>query len=260
MNLLDTTLTRLEAEHRVGLMAHLVAGYRSLEESREVAIGLARNGADILEIQIPFSDPTADGPVITTACQRALAGGATPRAALDLAGEVVAACGVPVLMMSYYNLLFRWPGGLAAFVADAAARGVAGTIVPDIPPEEAEDAYYDRCRGAGLHPVVLVSPNVPEARFRELKPYASGLVYATARVGTTGAASDLDAEAVRDFLRSVHRTFELPVAVGFGIGSREQIDSLAGAAQIAAVGTRLLRTLEAQGVSGLIEEVRQLAG
>ena len=116
MQRLEHALAALKSRGRVGIMAHMVAGYRTREESREVALALARNGADLLEIQVPFSDPTADGPVITTACQAALEGGATPRHALELAGEVVERTGVPVLLMSYYNLLLRWPGGLDGFL------------------------------------------------------------------------------------------------------------------------------------------------
>ncbi len=260
MNMLDGKLTELAEQQRVGLMAHLVAGYRTLDECREVALGMARNGADILEIQIPFSDPTADGPVITTACQTALRNGTTPRDALDLAADIVATCRVPVLIMSYFNLLFRWPGGLEGFLTEAAKAGVAGTIVPDIPPEEQDEPYFDRCRSAGLHPIVLVSPNVPRQRLLELKRYASGLIYATARVGTTGAETDVADQGLVDFLTQVRRTFDLPVAVGFGIRSRAHIESLAGTAQVAIVGTQFLRTLEAGGTAALIEEVRRLAG
>jgi len=259
VNRLDEKLRDLAAERRVGLMAHLVAGYRTREESRAVALNLAAGGADILEIQIPFSDPTADGPVITAACQAALLAGARPRDALKLAGEVAAASGLPVLLMSYFNILFRWPGGLAAFAREAAERGITGTIVPDIPPEEGGGEYHATMRRAGLHPILVVSPNVPEKRLRDLAPHGSGLVYATARVGTTGAATDLGSDELRDFLSVARRALGLPLAVGFGIHERRQIEALAGLAEVAVVGTRFLRTLESGGPEGVLEEARRLA-
>ncbi len=240
-------------------MAHLVAGYRSLEESRDVALGLARNGADILEIQIPFSDPTADGPVITEACQHALAEGVRPRDVFDLAGEVIRETGVPVVLMSYFNLLFRWSGGLESFVEQAASCGISGLIVPDIPPEETQEPYYRICRDAGVDPVVVLSPNMPEGRLAELKPISSGFVYATARVGTTGTASDTEGEALKAFLDRVNRVFALPVAVGFGIRSRRQLEQLEGYAAVGVIGTHFLRVLQKQGKEGVIEEIRSLA-
>jgi len=259
MNALDLKLKEIAAERRVGLMAHMVAGYRTLEESRKVARNLAENGADILEIQIPFSDPTADGPVITEACQVALHGGTTPADALELAREA-AAGGTPVLVMSYFNLLFKWPGGLEAFFAEVARAGVSGLIVPDIPPEEKSERYFEGAREAGLHPIVLVSPNVSGKRLSQLKPFASGLVYATARVGTTGASSDIEERSLRDFLGKVKAEFELPVALGFGIGEREQIEALRGIAEVAVVGTRLLRTLKEEGLEALYSRVKELSG
>jgi len=259
-NLLDEKLGRLATEGRVGLMAHLVAGYRSLAESKEIARGLAENGADILEIQIPFSDPTADGPVITAACQAALRAGTRPRDALELARDAVASTGVPVLLMSYANILVRWPGGMEAFLAEAAAGGIAGIIVPDLPPEEEDGRYYRGARAAGLHPILVVSPNVPAERLRVLAPHASGLIYATARVGTTGAASDLGHDALKGFLTLVHETCGLPIAVGFGIRNRAQIDALAGSAEVAVVGSQLLRALDERGVEAVFAEVRALAG
>ncbi len=261
MKSFDACLRRLGTERRVGLMAHMVAGFRSCEESRALARGLATHGADVLEIQIPFSDPTADGPVITAACQEAIEAGATPRAALDLAAEVIDATGIPVFLMSYYNIIFRWPGGPAAFFKEAAKIGVTGMIVPDMPPEEQAERYYDRCREAGLHPVLVVSPNIDDARLAALAPFASGMVYTTARVGTTGAASDLRSAGFGEYLGRLKKAFgTIPIAVGFGIQARAQIEALAGLAEVAVLGTHLLKTLSARGVEGVCAELAHLAG
>ncbi len=246
---------------RAGIMAHLVAGFRSMDESRALACGLAENGADVLEIQIPFSDPTADGPVITAACTVAIAAGATPRASLALAGEVIRAAGAPVFLMSYYNILFRWPGGPSAFFAEAAALGVAGLIVPDLPPDEDAEHYFDGCRAAGLHPVLVVSPNIPDARLAELAPYASGLVYTTARVGTTGAESQVRDAAFIEYMGRLRKAFgAVPIAVGFGIRSRAQVEALAGLADLAVVGTHLLSTLAEKGRDAACAELARAAG
>ncbi len=246
---------------RAGIMAHLVAGFRSLEESEALACGLAGNGADVLEIQIPFSDPTADGPVITAACTAALAAGATPRAALALAGRVTRAADVPVFLMSYYNILFRWEGGPRAFFAEAAALGVAGLIVPDLPPDEDAEHYFDGCRAAGLHPVLVVSPNITDNRLAALAPYASGLVYTTARVGTTGAESRVLDPAFSAYMGRLRKAFgALPIAVGFGIRSRAQVEALAGLAELAVVGTQLLSALAEKGPDAACAELARVAG
>ena len=118
----------------------------------------------------------------------------------------------------------------------------------------------DECRRNGIHPIVLVSPNVPADRLATLTAYASGMVYTTARVGTTGAATDVDEEALQAYFRGLRETFELPLAVGFGIRSRSQVVSRAGAAEVAVVGTQLLRALDAGGAAAVTDEVKALAG
>jgi len=257
-NALDDLLSELKRAGRVGVMAHLVAGYPSEQESKDLAKALAENGADILEIQIPFSDPTADGPVITAACQKALQTGTKPRFALELAAQVVKATARPVLIMSYLNILFRWPGGVERFLREAAAAGVCGTIVPDIPPEEDHEGYFTLCPRSGVHPIIVVSPNVPRERLAVLKSAASGMVYTTSRVGTTGAASDVADPTLRGFLQTLHQEIGLPVAVGFGIRDRRQIEALSGLAEVAVVGTYLLETFQNAGVKGAASALRAL--
>lgn len=263
---LDHTLETLRREGRVGLMAHLVFGYPSPRDSAAIVDAMARAGADIVEVQVPFSDPTADGPVITQACQKALDAGARVEDAFRFVEDTTRRHALPVLMMSYFNLAFAYRSatgggaGLGGFVARAAAAGASGLIIPDLPPEERQEGYAEACREHGVHAVCVVSPNIGEERLRAVGAVGSGLLYATSRTGTTGKEMDLEMERLTRFLALARQVCGLPLAVGFSISRREQIESLRGHADVAVVGTHLIRAFERGGVAGLEAELRKLRG
>lgn len=261
---IGATLRRLEAEDRIGLMTHVVAGYPSLSASRELIDTLFEAGSDLLEIQLPFSDPTADGPVITAACQDAIRAGFRVADGLRLMDDVSRAYPIPFVFMSYYNILFSYRdsagSGTAAFVRAATKAGASGLIVPDIPPEETAERYPGICRENGIHPIHVISPNVSEKRLHALKPFVSGFVYSTSRTGTTGREMALDLEDLNRFLDRARAVLDLPLAVGFSISSRGQVEALRGHARIAVVGSHLLRVHREEGAQGVKRVVRDLKG
>jgi tryptophan synthase alpha chain len=236
------------------LMTHIVIGYPSFRESWAVAHDMVEAGVDLMELQIPFSEPMADGPVILKANQEALAAGATVSKCLEFARELSQQVSIPLLFMSYYNILFKH--GVPRFAAAMKGAGVVGAIVPDLPIEEG--AEYDRAMASeGLSAVRLFAPNTPDARMRRISEGASGLVYCVARKGVTGANTDFSAD-LGDYLARARRATTLPLAVGFGLKNRADVDFVRGKAEIAVVGSESLRVLEESGVRAVGEFIKTL--
>jgi tryptophan synthase alpha chain len=221
---------------RAALMPYLMGGFPDLDTSCRIGVAYAEAGADLLELGIPFSDPLADGPVIHAAGTAALRGGATLPGVLEVAAQI--ATHVPVVVMCYSNpILAR---GLERFLDALSAAGVSGLIVPDLPLEEAPDTLA-ACDARGLALVPLVAPTTPEARLAAIGARARGFVYAVSVTGTTGERARLDA-GLQAVIARVAAHAEVPVAVGFGIGTPEQAAAAAAAgAEGVIVGTRLVR-------------------
>ncbi len=263
---LDEVFARLRKESRVGLMTHIVFGYPTVEASRHLADIMVRSGVDLMEVQLPFSDPTADGPTITHACLKALDRGVRAADGLAFVSEAVRKHSVPILFMSYFNVVFNYHEkgearrGIAAFARAAAQAGAAGLIIPDLPPEEDQERYPETCREHGLHPIYVTSPNVNDRRLEAIAKAASGFVYTTSRTGTTGREVQIAMDELGCFLDRAHRICKLPVAVGFSISKREQIEALSGKAEMAVVGSHLIQVYEKLGLSALEREIRTLAG
>ncbi len=223
---------------RAALMPYLMGGYPDLETSRAIGLAYADAGADLIELGIPFSDPLADGPVIHAAATAALDAGATLPAVLEIAR--VLAGRVPVIVMCYANVILA--RGLARFAHALAGAGVSGVIVPDLPLEEAPEARC-ACEDHGLALIPLVAPTTPESRLVQIGAQARGFLYTVSLTGTTGerAGSGAPAELESIIARAAAHT-QVPVAVGFGIGTPEQAaDAAAAGADGVIVGSRLVR-------------------
>ncbi len=255
MQLAEHIRARLE-QRKLLLMTHIVVGYPDLDTSLRLVETMVAAGVDLMELQIPFSEPIADGPVILKANQVALQNGISVNACFDFAAEVSRRFPIPFLFMSYYNIVFR--RGVARFVADAAKAGVTGAIVPDCPPEEG-DEYVATMRQHGLAPVFIFSPRTPDERLRLLGKAGDGFVYVVARKGVTGSKTEFSGE-LADYLARARRATELPLAVGFGLKSREDVDFLVGKADIAVVGSESLRLLAEQGVDAVGSFLANLRG
>ena len=219
---------------RAALMPYLMGGFPDGERARAIGHAYADGGADLVELGVPFSDPLADGPVIHAAGTAALEAGATVDSVLGLAAELAER--LPVVVMTYANVvLARTPEG---FARAAARAGASGLIVPDLPMEEAP-AVVDACEAEGLAFVPLVAPTTPDDRLARIGARARGFVYTVSAVGTTGERATLDPGAL---LARVKRHTDVPVALGFGIGTPEQAAAAAGAgADGVIVGSRLVR-------------------
>lgn len=220
-----------------GLIAYLMGGDPNPRDSLGYARACAEAGADVIELGIPFSDPIADGPAIQGAARRALASGVTPAHVLGIAGDL-AATGVPVVLMTYYNTIFV--RGEEAFCRQAADRGVRGLIVPDLPLEEAE-GLRGACGLHGLDLILLVTPATGEARARRIAEASRGFLYLVSRYGVTGAREEL-APGLGDLVARMKAAAKgLPLAVGFGISGPAQVrEVIAMGADAAVVGSALV--------------------
>ncbi len=228
-------------------MAHIVLGHPHFDTSLRLVESMVKAGVDLIELQIPFSEPMADGPVILRANQEALAGGATVERCFDVATEVARRFDVPFLFMTYYNVLFR--RGVASFVSRMQGAGLRGAIVPDLPPEEA-DEYLTAMSESALAPIFIYSPNTSDARLKTIASLGRGFIYCVARKGVTGSETSFSSE-LSGYLARARAATDLPLAVGFGVKEKADVDFLRGKADIAVVGSETLRVLERGGVAAV---------
>ena len=252
--MLENYINERRKQRDVLLMTHIVIGYPDFERSLQTVEVMVNAGVDLMELQIPFSEPIADGPIILHANQKALAAGMTVAQCFEFAEECTRRFDIPFLFMSYYNILFRH--GVDKFVPRMSALGLKGAIVPDLPPEEADD-YLSAMTRAGLDPIFIYSPNTTNERLNYIAEYAKGFIYCVARKGVTGAQTDFSNELEGYLLRCRDAT-KLPLAVGFGVKEQADIDYLRGKADIAVVGSQSLRILDEQGVSAVGDFVGSL--
>jgi tryptophan synthase alpha chain len=252
--MLESYLRARVAEREVLIMTHIVMGYPSFEDSFRIVETMVEAGVDLMELQIPFSEPIADGPVILHANQKALAGGATVKQCFDFAGEVAQAFSIPFLFMSYYHILFKH--GVDRFASRMAEQGLHGAIVPDLPPEEGE-GYLKAMERYNLAPVFIFSPTTPDNRMKYLASFGRGFIYCVARKGVTGLDTDFSEQLDR-YLSRCRNATELPLALGFGVKDRADVDFLRGKADIAVIGTQTIRLMEKEGIGAVGEFIRGL--
>jgi tryptophan synthase alpha chain len=240
---LKTNLTAALRHKEILLMTHIVLGYPSFEANREVVAQMVANGVDLIEMQIPFSEPMADGPVIIKANQDSLARGTKVRQCLDFAAEMVATHAIPFLFMTYYNILFKF--GEEEFFKETARLGIQGLIVPDLPPEEGA-SYLALAKEHDIAPILIYAPTSTDDRMRELAAVADGFIYCVARRGVTGSQTSFD-EAFYRYIARCRAAAGLPLAVGFGICDRQDIDAIRGRAEIAVIGSETIRLVDDKG-------------
>ena len=229
------------------LMTHIVLGYPSFDDSIRIVDAMVASGVDLIELQIPFSEPMADGPVILHANQKALAAGSTVERCFDVAAELAKKHpSVPLLFMSYYNIAFS--RGAENFAADTKRAGLCGAIIPDLPHEEG-DAFFETMKAAGLEPVFLFSPNTSDARMQEIATRGSGFIYCIARKGVTGAQTEFS--GLDEYLARCRKATQLPLALGFGVKSEKDVRELIGKVDIAVVGSQTIKVIDAEGVEAV---------
>lgn len=220
------------------IMTHIVAGYPTLQESEEIALTMANSGASFIEIQIPFSDPVADGPTIAQANLEALQNGTTVEDSFQLMQRLKAQTAIPLLFMTYFNIPFAY--GLEKFCKRAKEVGCYGLIIPDIPyDEESHDHYLALCKKYNLHAIQIVSPLTPPRRLKKIAKVASGFVYCVSRLGTTGAHQNLPPN-LDEYIAKVRKHIKVPLALGFGISTSEQVRALTSKVDITVIGSKIL--------------------
>ena len=240
MSRIERRFAALREEGRAGLVTYLTAGDPDPDTSARLLARLAAAGADLIEIGMPFSDPMADGAVIQEAGQRALRAGMTLRRTLALVRELRRTDeATPIVLMGYYNPIYRY--GPESFAQAAAAAGVDGVIVVDLPPEE-DTELTTPARSAGLDFIRLATPTSDDGRLPLIVDHASGFIYYVAVAGITGTRS-ADAASVAVAVTRLRRFTQLPIAVGFGIRTPQQAAEVARAADAVAIGTALVQRL-----------------
>jgi len=261
LSAIDEVFARCREERRAAFIPFLMAGDPDLPTSERLVAALAAGGADLIELGVPFSDPIADGPVNQRAAGRALAAGTKLSAVLDLVARCRDRLGVPVVLFTYFNPVHA--RGVERFAEQAAASGVDGVLCVDLPPDEAEESFIPALAAHGVDSVFLLAPTSDRGRIARVAAASSGFVYYVSRTGITGERATLPGELVRQVKR-LRRRLELPLAVGFGISTPEQVAAVGAVADGVVVGSALVSLVERAGDDPelprrLEERVRELS-
>lgn len=247
----------IDAARRAGrgaFVGYLPLGFPDLQTSIDAAVALAENGADILELGPPYSDPVMDGTIIQEATQAALAGGFRLRDTFTAVREIAARVDVPVLVMTYWNPVLQY--GVDRYADDLLAAGGAGLITPDITPDAAAE-WIAASERTGLDRVFLAAPTSTDERLELIVRNSTGFVYTVSTMGITGERAELDA-AARTLVARLRAAGAVNACVGIGISTAEQVADVLGYADGAIVGTALVRALRDGGIDGLAAQTRAL--
>lgn len=240
MNRIKKVFKALERKEGRALIPFITAGDPDLETTKQLIFTIEKSGADILELGVPFSDPLADGPTIQASSQRALKNGVTLDKILALVKEVRPKVNIPIVLMSYYNPLFKF--GLEKLVDYSKKIGVDGFIVPDLPVEESAH-WIKITRSRKIDTIFLVAPTTPLSRARKIAQRSTGFIYYVSLTGVTGARKELPEDLIEN-LRRLREMTKKPIAVGFGISSPEHIKMLSPYADGLIVGSAIVRLIE----------------
>jgi tryptophan synthase alpha chain len=261
MSRIADTFAALKIRGEVGLVTYLTAGDPDLHTTSGILESLDRNGADLIEVGVPFSDPLADGPVIQRAAERALASGTTLRGTLEMIGRTRPRLTAPLILFTYANPVLRM--GAQAFARAAADAGIDGVLMLDLPVEEA-DGFRATLLDASLDPIFLVSPTTTDERIRKSASLGRGFLYVISRLGVTGARDRVAADA-EPLVRRIRAQSDLPLALGFGLARPEHVAEVGRWADAAVVGSALVNVIGEHGQNGDVaaragEYVRWLKG
>ncbi len=243
MNRIIERFSRLDREHQKGVVVYIGAGNPNLEATRQLALAFDKLGVDVLELGVPFSDPLADGLVNQLAAQRGLESGTTPPAVLKTVAAIRRESQIPIVLYIYFNLIHRY--GLERFIQDAGRAGVDGLLVLDLPPEES-DGYEALMRKAGVCNIYLVAPTTPDERIELIVKRGAGFIYYVSREGVTGMQTTV-ADTIAQMTARIRAHTALPIAVGFGISTPEQAQTVAASAEAVVVGSAIVNQIAQYG-------------
>ena len=243
-----TASLKRPAERGYKIMTHLVAGYPSFKSNLALIKVMAAAGVDLIEIQIPFSEPIADGSTITRANQVALERGATLEKVFHFMEQATKAVSIPILVMTYYNIPFRL--GLDNFFRKCQGMGVCGIIIPDIPFDDEKENYFQAIKNYPLSPIIVISPNTKEDRLNKISKVAAGFIYTTLKIGTTGSKKKLSDEGLR-YLKKLKKSFPIPLAAGFGLSDKEQVKTVSAHSDIIVIGSHIMELLDQKKLAGV---------
>ena len=243
MNRIDRAFSAAREEGRRAFIPYITAGDPTLPRTGELVDALTRAGADIIELGIPFSDPLADGKTNQEAAERALRGDVSLARIIELVRDIRTRCDTPLLFFTYLNPVVKY--GIERFSRDAADAGVDGVLALDMPPEEC-DELKSALDAAGLHMIFLVAPTSTDERIKAICAKASGFIYYVSRTGVTGERASLS-EDIAEHVAMVRAESQLPIAVGFGISTPDQVADVAKIADGVVVGSAIVRRVGAGG-------------
>ncbi len=240
MNRINETFARLKREKKAAFIPYITAGDPDMAATEKIVLNLAKAGADIIELGIPFSDPLADGPTIQMAVERSLKAGCTAGKVLSMVRNLRKTVSVPLVFMTYYNIVLNY--GLKRFIKDAKSSGADGIIVPDLPMEESGGltALADK---EDFAVIMLTAPTTPHARFKRIAEVSRGFIYYVSLTGVTGARKKLSVK-LKSEVKALKKLTTKPVCVGFGVSNTLQARDIAGAADGVIVGSAIIKTIE----------------
>ncbi len=245
--------------NEAALIPFVTCGDPDLDTTVELVLAMERQGADLVELGLPFSDPLADGPTIQAASQRALANGVNMDNFFEVVSRIREKSGIPLVLMGYYNNLFQY--GLKWFAERASEIGIDGTIIPDLPLEEARE-WTATAKANGLANILLVAPTTPSQRAERIAKASSGFLYYVSVTGITGARTALPSEITASISR-LKGVSPVPVCVGFGVSTSEQVEMLSQVADGIIVGSAIVKLIErnlSEGQEAIVTEVAEFVG
>lgn len=243
MNRVNKKFNSLKKDGKTALVCYVTAGDPSLETTRSIVLELERSGADIIELGIPFSDPMADGPTIQLASERSLAAGTNLQKVLEVVKNVREHSDIPLILFGYYNPFLSY--GLEKFAEDAKDCGADGVLVVDLPPEESEE-FKKALDANGLHLIFLLAPTSTQERIELVSENAGGFVYLVSITGVTGLRPDME-YSLSSLTNLIREKSKLPVGIGFGVSSPQQVREISSYADAVIVGSAIVKIIEENG-------------
>lgn len=240
MNRIDKTFKKLKAEKKKAFIPYVTAGDPDIKTTEKIVLALAKAGADIIELGIPFSDPLADGATIQRAVMRALSRAVSVEKIFDMVKRLRKSTDVPFVFMTYYNIIFNY--GVARFVKEARSAGADGVIAADLPMEETKELKTCADR-SGFDVIMLAAPTTPVGRFQMISNCSKGFIYYVSLTGVTGARESLPAK-LKNEIKQLEKQTKKPICVGFGISSAHQAKNIARVADGVIVGSAIIKRIE----------------